>query len=321
MEILLLDVDSTIPNLALMKLSSFHKEKGDSVSLIRIKEPYYPTRKKKKWSNFENNFDRIYASSIFIGNKENVEGKDIIWGGTGVSLDKTLPDEIENLDPDYSVYPDNDTSYGFISRGCIRKCSFCFVPRKEGMIRQVNKISNIIKHKKVKFLDNNILALPNHISILKELVSLGVRCQFNQGLDIRLVNKENSFLLSQLNYIPEYIFAFDSWSYLPVITKKIKLLNWRSPFQLKFFVYCHPLMEISSIVKRIEWLRKEECLPYIMRDISCWNSSYNFFYIDIAAYCNQPNLFKKMTFSEFLNKRHTKTERIQNSLSLYEKNK
>jgi hypothetical protein len=316
MRILLIDVDSTIPNIALMKLSTFHKLKGDTVKLIQYNIPYYPNRKKTKCI-VPDGYDIIYCSVIFEGNSEYIIGNNIIFGGTGYDFTVKLSDNIEALECDYSIYPNNDTSYGFISRGCIRKCYFCKVHKKEGMIKQVNTPKEIIRHSKVKFLDNNFLALSNSNDILRELISLKVKCQFNQGLDIRLINLENSSLLKNLNYLHDYIFAFDDIKFSDMIRDKLNLLSWRKPFQLKFFVYVHPNMPLSDTVYRIEFLKKYQCLPYIMRDISCWKSEYCEFYIDLAAYCNQVNIFKKMTFMEFLNKRHTNSSRILSSKNLY----
>lgn len=317
MKILLVDADSTIPNLALMKLSKFHKNKGDIVELQKLNIPYYPDQTRRSFYIDSKDYDKIYCSIIFDGSKNFINGKNIEYGGTGFDLSITLLEHIENLQPDYSIYPNNKISYGFISRGCIRKCSFCKVPKKEGMIRQVNTIDQIVQHKQVKFLDNNFLALPNHKELLKELIDKNINCQFNQGLDIRLVDEENSSLLSQLNYLGNYIFAFDDISYLPLIEEKIKILSWKKSWQFKFFVYIHPNMEIKNIVDRINWLKDNECLPYIMRDITCWKSIYNEFYIDLAAYCNQVNLFKKMNFSEFLEARHTNKSRIKQSRNLF----
>jgi hypothetical protein len=316
MNILLIDADSKIPNIPLMKIATHYKCKGYNIELVKLNLPYFPNKKKKEYI-IKNKYDRIYCSVIFEGNKNYIKGKNIIFGGTGFDLSTSLPHYIEKLDNDYSIYPDNDISYGFITRGCIRKCSFCKVPKKEGYIHKVNNVKNIIKHKKVKFLDNNILAYNKHNKILKELIELNIKCQFNQGLDIRLINNINSDLLSNLNYLNEYIFVFDNIRYKNIIKDKLKILSWRKDFQFKFFVYIHPSMKLDETIKRIEWLKNNKCLPYIMRDISCWNSKYNKFYIDIAAYCNQPNLFKKITFEEFLNKRHSNIDRISKSLNLY----
>lgn len=319
MKVLLVDADSTIPNLALMKLSAYHKERGDEVELLKLNIPYYPNRKKEE-KIIPTGYDITYCSVIFPGSLEYIKGENIIFGGTGYSLETKLPPKIENLDPDYSIYPDNDISYGFISRGCIRNCFFCFVPKKEGAIRQVKTVDEIVRHKKVKFLDNNFLALPNHKDILKELINKQIKHQFNQGLDIRLIDEENSFLLSQLNYLGEYFFAFDDWDYKKIMDEKLPLLKWRKDWQFKFFVYCNPKMELSNIINRIEYLRTRKILSYFMRDISCWGSKYNNFYTDLAGWCNQVFAFKKVNFKEFLERRHTNEKRIKESLRLYREN-
>lgn len=318
MKVLLIDADSSIPNIALMKLSAWHKSLGDEVELVRANLPYYPSKKKIPFVS--KSADKIYCSVIFEGNADYIIGDDIIFGGTGFDLAIKIPSAADTCDPDYSIYPDNNISYGFITRGCIRKCLFCKVPRKEGSIHKVANIESIVRHKKVKFLDNNILALPEHREILAELVRKNIKCQFNQGLDIRLLDSKNSNLLSRINYFGEYIFAFDSWKYKTMIEKKMAFLSWRKPYQLKFFVYIHPDMPLSDTVKRIVWLKENQCLPYIMRDISCWQSENSDFFIDLAAYCNQVNIVKKMQFPVFLEKRHRNKERIEKSKRLWYEN-
>jgi len=318
MKVLLIDADSTIPNIALMKLSAWHKSIGDSVKLVKANLPYYPNRKKTPFIAEE--ADKTYCSVVFNGNKDFIIGENIVFGGTGFDLTTVLSSEVEEHDLDYSIYPDNDTSYGFITRGCIRNCYFCKVPKKEGSIHRVSSVDKIVRHKKVKFLDNNILAYPQHKEILTELVSKNIRCQFNQGLDIRLIDFENAYLLSKMNYLGEFSFAFDNYKYKKTIEQKMSFLSWRKPYQLKFFVYVHPDMALSETVGRIRWLKDHKCLPYIMRDIKCWQSEYSDFFIDISAYTNQVHLFKKMNFSEFLEKRHTNKKRIVNSRRLWNEN-
>ncbi len=325
MKILLIDADSTIPNLALMKLSTYHKELGHEVELVQLNLPYYPGRKKRVY--YPKEYDAAYCSTIYDNSEyivadsnKFVAGSSIIFGGTGYSLTKELDPRVEQLQPDYSIYPSNDTSYGFITRGCIRKCSFCVVPEKEGNIRQVSTVNNIVSHKKVHFLDNNILAFSKHENILAELIDKKIKCCFNQGLDIRLVNNENSVLLSKLKYIGAYTYAFDDIKLESLIQDKLKLMGWRNDWCTRFFIYVHPDINIPSITYRIEWCRRNKCLPYIMRDLECWGSVNSDFYVDIASWCNQPGLFKNLLFDDFLERRHVgkrAMERISRSSKLY----
>lgn len=302
--VLIVDGDSTIPNLACMRLSSYHKSIGDNVSFRRLGLSYYPSKKNRRHFIDSNNFDIVYCSVIFTGTKDYIHGDDIIYGGTGHDLTTVLDSEVEQCELDYSLYPDNDTSYGFISRGCSRKCYFCVVPQKEGKTKEVSSIDDIVKHPRVKFMDNNFLSLPNHIELLEELIDKNIKCQFNQGLDFRLLTEENSNLLSKLNYDGDYIFAFDDYKYKNYMDKQIELLDWRKDWQMKFYVYVNPKMKCQDTVKRVEWLRDHKCLPYVMRDRACWKSKYSQFYTDLAAYANQPAFFKKMTFDNFLVKRN-----------------
>ena len=220
MRILLIDADSTIPNLALMKLSTHYKNNGHIVDLNRLNIPYYPSRKKIHHKLDTEGYDLCFCSVIFPESFNYIHGDNIEFGGTGYSLEKNLPDEIEACEPDYTIYPENNISYGFLSRGCIRNCSFCFVPKKEGKIRKVNSVENIVRHPVTKFMDNNFLALYEANEIMQELIQKNIRHQFNQGLDIRLVDKTKSDLLSKLNYHKEYIFAFDNIKYKNIIEDK-----------------------------------------------------------------------------------------------------
>lgn len=132
-----------------------------------------------------------------------------------------------------------------------------------------------------------------------------IKVEFNQGLDFRLVNDENLEALSKLNYMGEYIFAFDEPKYQSLLDKKIVLMKKyiTKAWKLKFYIYYHPSMSLKELYKRVEWCRKHECLPYVMRDIACWECENKEFLIDYTAYCNQPSMFKKLTFEEFLVKR------------------
>ena len=322
MRILLIDVDSKIPNLALMKLSTYYKNLNYSIDFIKLGLSGYPNKKKQVIVDAKE-YDRVHCSNVFINNRDKfiIEGcDDINIGGIGsINPHLKLPLEIEYLDCDYSLYPDNDKSYGFITRGCIRNCWFCFVPKTEGKLYKYMDVDKIIKHKKVSFMDNNILAYDKHLEILQYLIDNKIRCEFNQGLDIRLLNDDNALLLSKLNYMGEYVFAFDDLSYKPIIEKKIKLFKKyiEKDWKVKFFVYIHPDMELKTLIDRVEWCRENKCLPYVMRDKECWNSENYEFYVDYAAYCNQPSFFKKMSFELFLEKRHKNRDRIDRVLNIH----
>lgn len=323
MKILLVDTDSKIPNLALMKLSSYHKQQGNFVEVRKLKYSGYPNNKKPTVID-ASQFDEVAVSTIFTVNKDKVivEGNDNVkFGGTGYDIEAILPKHIDDLDEDYSIYPEHNASYGFITRGCIRDCWFCFVPEKEGGITYYRDWDRIVRHKETHFLDNNFLSYSEHKRILSELVENKVKCRFNQGLDIRLIDDENAELLSKLKYIGEYIFAFDNSRHEKLVSHGVEIFKGYVPnaWRMKMFIYAHPKMNIDDVIYRIEWCRDRKIFPYLMRDQSCWSSKNRYFYVDLAAYCNQPKLFKNMSFEEFIFKRHPKNKnRASKSLAIYE---
>jgi hypothetical protein len=190
------------------------------------------------------------------------------------------------------------------------------------MLRFYRSVDRIKKHKTVEFLDNNFLAYEKREDILQELIDKRIRCNFNQGLDIRLVNEQIAKLLSQLNYEREYIFAFDDVKYKSIMDEKIQLLQkyitkeWR----IKLFVLVGFNSTIEEDLVRVEWCRQHKVLPYIMRHEKCWQSDNQNFYTDLASWCNQPSLFKKMTFEPFMRKRTTNVERQEKSIGLWNSN-
>ena len=216
MKVLLSDLDVTkqrhpFPNLALMKLSSYHKARGDEV-----------------WFNFPLcSPDIEYASCVFSWNKQAISrlSNDAIIGGAGIAPKAILPPEIEHIMPDYSLYPKVNFSLGFTSRGCIRKCPWCIVPLKEGNIQAWSSIYEFWdrRHQEIKLLDNNILASPNWDETATLLIKEQVRTDFNQGLDIRLVDDKVAHQLNKIK-TSELRFAFDSTQIEPQIRKGIALL-------------------------------------------------------------------------------------------------
>ena len=319
MHLLLVNVDSRW-NMAIRKLYNYYRHDHD-VEMIDLGFSGYPHKRRKTIDGA--GYDKVFVSNLFDINADRVEVincQDVTYGGIGSrNPHLQLPPEIERTEPYY--FPDEDTSYGFITRGCIRKCWFCKVPKYEGALQAYNSVESIVKHKKVKFLDNNILAYPDHMEVFRWLLDHpDIKCEFNQGLDFRLVTDENLEALSRLNYMGNYIFAFDEPKYQPLLEKKLALIKKYipTPWALKFYIYYHPSMDLGELYERVEWCRARECLPYIMRDVACWDCEDKDFLIDYAAYCNQPSFFKKTTFAEFLERRTKNQVRRDRSLRTFQ---
>jgi len=198
----LIDVDGHhYPNLALMKISAWHKARGDTVEW---------------WWGF-GQYDRVYMSKVFDETyspdiPEPLNTREIIKGGTGYGLDNRLPDEVEHICPDYFIYPEltKETAYGFLTRGCPRGCSFCIVASKEG--RASVKVADLSEwwrgQKNIKLLDPNLLACPEHMDLLGQLADSGAWVDFTQGLDARLLTEENIKAIGKIK-LKEIHFAWD----------------------------------------------------------------------------------------------------------------
>jgi len=330
-KILLVDVDSTIPNMALMKLSTFHKHKGDVVEIVKLKYSGIPGKRTRTLID-NTKYNKVYGSIIFTPNKEVIqfkkpEFKNYQVGGTGtLDFSIKLPDEIDDLEEDFSIYPDNDEMIGFTSRGCIRNCSFCFVRRKEGLLCKYRGWERIVhaaekyKLKKIRFLDNNFLANKHCEETMQGLINAKVSCSFNEGLDFRLIDDKKAKLLSKLKYYPtEFIFAFDDISYLPIINKQYKILKKyiKKDWKIKFYCYLHPDMPLSATVNRLEWARKNKALIYIMKDKDCYRSKYKNFYRDLCSWANAPGIYKNYTFIEHMKHKSKNMKRKMESCKLY----
>ena len=191
MKIGLIDVDShNFPNLCLMKLSAHHKAAGDQVEWWR------PFRR----------YDIVYKSRVFTDtySKDEITVRNaaqVITGGTGYDTDNALPYDVEHARPDYSLYPQfAGIAYGFLSRGCPRNCGFCIVSGKEG--RKSVKTAELSEfwdgQTEIKLMDANLLACPDHENLIEQLAGSRAWVDFTQGLDIRLVNRDNISLLNRV---------------------------------------------------------------------------------------------------------------------------
>lgn len=260
MKVGLIDVDGhNYPNLALMKISAWHKAQGDTV----------------EWCLPIDRYDIVYQSKVF----DDTYSPDIDWypqadkvikGGTGYGLDNTLPYEIEHIYPDYSIYPEltKDTAYGFLTRGCPRACKFCIVADKEG--RRSIKVADLSEfwrgQKKIVLLDPNILACREHPDLLIQLIESKAWVDINQGLDIRMTNERNIDLINRIK-VKEMHFAWDNpEDDLKPYFERYRSLAKHKPHGHWGTVYC--LTNFGSTMEenlyRIYTLRDMEFDPYVM---------------------------------------------------------
>ncbi len=220
MRIGLIDVDAEAnkkakyPNLALMKLSAYHKSKGDHV----------------EWWNGFYHYDRVYMSKVFSDSyvpdmEYAINADEVIRGGSGYCIETIngvehyrpelgteLPDETEHIYPDYSLYPNltKDTAYGFLTRGCPRGCHFCIVAQKEG--RRSRKVADLSEwwsgQKNIVLMDPNILAYKGHMDLLGQLADSKAMVDINQGIDCRLLSLENIEAINAIK-VKNIHFAWD----------------------------------------------------------------------------------------------------------------
>ena len=194
--VLLVDVDSRLPNLALMKLSQHLKAQGRNVELSKRDE-------------LPRGVETVYASCVFslAPSKRRVDrlrkfyGDSLTLGGSGVDLRQRLPAEIEQAEADYDLYPElGDRAMGFLTRGCPLRCPFCLVPKKEGDVRLVSDLDSLLQgRKKLILLDDNILAHPQAGDLLEQMVRRDLSVNFTQTLDLRMLNAEMAGILKRIH--------------------------------------------------------------------------------------------------------------------------
>lgn len=312
------------PNLACMKLSGYYKDKGYNVEL------------KLDYSVLQA-YDKVFISKVFTDTpvpEEVLSMPNVEYGGTGFFYDKAppLPPEIEHHYPDYSLYDEwvtaqliggakpsslayyTDYSIGFMTRGCIRGCSFCVNKGYKKCVRH-SPVSEFLNpaRKYICLLDDNVFACPEWESIFEELNKTGRRFQFKQGLDERLLTDRKCEVLFSSNIVGQIIFAFDNIADKDIIIRKLQMIRRHTDMVVRFYVFCaynhqQPdvysddfwLQDIVDTFERIKILMQYQGLPYLMRYKDYVDSPYKGMYITIGRWVNQPAFVKKKSFREYV---------------------
>ena len=283
LEVGLLDVDGKSPNIALMKISAWHKQQGDKV--------YWYA------GEFEHP-DRVYASKVFTFTPDHqypLEGVEVIKGGTGYDIKGKLPDCIDCICPDYSLYPDMNASMGFLTRGCPNKCPWCFVPEKEGDIHPYMDIDDFCRHEQVTLMDNNVLASEHGIHQIEKIGKMDIAIDFNQGLDARLVDDTIAKLLSKVKWFAPIRLACDTVSQMKHVQKAVETLRWYNVKPFKGQYSCYVLIrpgEIDDALQRIRFLKGIGVDPFVQPYQPPGGREIPKEEADLARYCNMKATFK-----------------------------
>ena len=286
MKILIIDIDSKIPNYALKKIEKYHLDKGDEVV----------------WNLplYRQLADKVYVSCVFEKNKYKCfdwqdDGKCLI-GGSGYDLYTKLPDEIEQIKPRINL--------GFTTRGCIRNCQFCIVPKKEGRIKIVGDLLDLWdgKSKDVLLLDNNILAVPNHFRVIcRQARENKIRLDFNQGLDHRLLNQGVVDELKTISH-QELHFAWDNMEDFDTVDNAITLLQDNNINRCTWFVLAGFNTTFQDDLFRVNYLKSRNQNAYLMR----FNGKTTNQLTALARWVNNRSWFQAISWGEFLERNYSK---------------
>ena len=271
MRVGLIDVDGhNFPNIPLMKISSWHKKRGDFV------EWYNPM--------ISGHMDKVYKSKVFSFSDDylyHIDADEIIEGGSGYcinnvdgieaydkSKDIELPYEIEHIYPGYSIYGITDTAYGFLSRGCPRHCSFCHVGEKEGISsKQVADLEEFWQgQKNIVICDPNILACRQWKDLLQQLIDSKALIDINQGMDIRLMTEAKAEMIKKIQ-LKRLHFAWDRYEDKNIILPKLKMFKDITGLDIRkliVYVLCNYDTTIEQDLERIYTLREMGYWGYVM---------------------------------------------------------
>lgn len=292
MNIGLLAVDSNYPNLALMKISGYHKALGDNV----------------EWYNPLCAYDKVYMAKVFSFTPDYgyyINAGEIEKGGTGYDVSKQLPPPMERMTPDYDLYNvDRFLAYGFLTRGCPNRCKWCIVPKKEGPIAPYMDVEDIAVNGRnnLILMDNNILASNYGLGQIEKIVKLKLHVDFNQGLDARLVTEDIAKLLAQVKWIKRIRFGCDTPGQIAECERATTLID-KYGYKGEYFFYCILLDDFKESFTRVNHWRQKGgrflpyCQPY--RDLNNPRQVIPQWQKDLAGWADKKWIFRSCEFKDF----------------------
>jgi len=281
MKVRLLARDSKQPNIAIMKISTYHKNRGDDVN----------------WYNplLDQDCDLLYESILFDFTPSYFYYPKckVVKGGTGYDISLKLCDEIEKINIlDYSLYPDCDYSMQFYSRGCNNKCSFCVVPKKEGKIRAVEPMTLNPKGKWIEILDNSFFDNPNWRNAVKDIGNKSVNLL---GVRLQTLNEEKVETLNKLKFAKNKKIHI-AWDF-PKENLKPKL-EWLISKISKNKIVCYVLVGYNSSMEedlyRLRILKELGITPFVMA-----YNKFDSYQKDITRWANVRAIFNKIDFTDY----------------------
>ena len=306
MKIGLIDVDGhNFPNLALMKISAFHKAQGNTV----------------EWVNHFDTYNKVYMSKIFSFTPDVttcINADEIVKGGTGYDVTSKLPSHIERMDPDYSIYPNHEFSIQFFSRGCIRSCPFCLVRQKEGKIHPVELMELNPRGKHIKVLDNNFFANPlwrdavEFLNTTKQPVNI-------HGVDVRIMNEEQAKALNTMRLSGSSIhIAWDNpkEDILPKVEEMLKHVKcYKIACYVLIGYWSTPEEDLYRVTKLDELGIDPFVQPYRDYENKRIPTQYE---KDFASWVNKKERFKSCNFFDFSPRKGFKCKEYLTQTSLFE---
>jgi len=273
------------PNLALMKLSNYFKSSGYKV----------------EWIQEDAEYEKVFASQVFTFTEPafpvTFKVQEIILGGSGVNLERTLQDEVEHTRPDYSLY-NMDYSMGFVTRGCFRSCEWCIVREKEGTLKPHATVDEFLSHDKVVLLDNNILGHSHGIRQIEVLASRKVKVDFNQGLDARLIDHSVAKILAKLKFIKKVRLACDRPEDIEHIRKAVELMRWYNVTPRSYGVYVL-VRDVDEALERVRFLKGMNLEPFAQPYIDREGTPPTQLQKDFARWVNHSPIFKSTTWETY----------------------